>query len=156
MNDPIDGGCFGLNVPEVIYEQFEDELVAINLETGAYHSLAGAAGDAFLLLAQQATAEEMAEALSTKYAAPAEQIQKALVPFFEQLRNEGLIVPVGHREERGPLRLPDERRNVAFQAPKLDAYHDLDSLFLLDPIHHLDQPRISDPLHQTDSESPKP
>ena len=39
--------CFRVNAPAVIHEKFDDELVAINLDTGVYHSLAGAAAMRF-------------------------------------------------------------------------------------------------------------
>ena len=31
--------CFRMNSPSVIYERFGDEVVAIHLDTGVYHSL---------------------------------------------------------------------------------------------------------------------
>ena len=127
--------CFRVNAPSVIYEKFDDELVAINLDTGVYHSLAGAAADAFELLAEEATQQEVSAALATKYAAASDVINTALTPFFEQLGKEGLIQPVEVRKERGPLQLAIPSSHVAFTPPTLDAYRDLQSLFLLDPVH---------------------
>ncbi len=129
--------CFRVNAPGVIYEQFEDELVAINLDTGAYHSLVGAAADAFVLLAEEATLTELAEVLSHKYAAGAEQIREALGGFLEQLREENLVAAVEVRKQRGPLRLNGGETGLPFVPPNVSAYHDLDSLFLLDPIHEV-------------------
>lgn len=129
--------CFRVNAPGVIYEQFDDELVAINLDTGAYHSLVGAAADAFLLLSEEATAGELADALSRKYAAGVEQIRGALVSFIEQLQRENLVAAVDTRKQRGPLRLAGNQTGLPFVPPSFAAYHDLDSLFLLDPIHEV-------------------
>lgn len=127
--------CFRVNAPSVIYEKFDDELVAINLDTGVYHSLSGAAADAFELLTDEATQEEVSVALATKYASGTDVIYTALTPFFEQLRKEGLIHQVEIGKERGPLRLADSRSGVPFSPPTLEAYRDLQSLFLLDPVH---------------------
>ncbi|HEY3840379.1 MAG TPA: PqqD family protein [Bryobacteraceae bacterium] len=127
--------CFRVNAPSVIYEKFDDELVAINLDTGVYHSLAGAAADAFELLTQEATQQEVSVALATKYAAAPDVIHSALTPFFEQLGKEGLIEPVEVRKQRGSLQLANSGSDVAFAPPTLDAYRDLQSLFLLDPVH---------------------
>jgi hypothetical protein len=129
--------CFRINAPSVIHEQFDDELVAINLETGVYHSLSGAAADAFQLLTQEATQMEVAEALATKYAASVEAIDAALTPFFGQLRKEDLICQVEIRKPRGPLQLAGGGSNVPLVAPSLEAYRDLQSLFLLDPVHEV-------------------
>ena len=129
--------CFRVNAPAVIHEKFDDELVAINLDTGVYHSLAGAAADAFQLLTEEATLTEVAQALTTKYAATVDTIQAALTPFFEQLKKEDLICQVDVRKPRGPLQLADERSGVPLGVPTLEAYRDLQSLFLLDPVHEV-------------------
>jgi hypothetical protein len=127
--------CFRVNAPSVIFEKFDDELVAINLDTGVYHSLTGAAADAFELLTEEGSEREVAAALAAKYAASSDTIEGALGPFFEQLRKEGLIHQVEVRKDRGPLRLAGETTGVTFSAPTLEAYRDLQSLFLLDPVH---------------------
>ncbi|MGP0073678.1 MAG: PqqD family protein [Bryobacteraceae bacterium] len=129
--------CFRVNAPSVIHEKFDDELVAINLDTGVYHSLAGAAADAFQLLTEEATLTEVAEALANKYAASVDAIHAALTPFFEQLRKEDLICQVDVRKPRGPLQLPDGPSGLPLGVPTLEAYRDLQSLFLLDPVHEV-------------------
>jgi len=129
--------CFRINAPAVIHEKFDDELVAINLDTGVYHSLSGAAADAFQLLTKEATLAEVAEALATKYSPGADVIRAALTPFFEQLRKEDLICQVENGQARPPLQLEGGRSDVPFVAPTLEAYRDLQSLFLLDPVHEV-------------------
>ena len=133
----MDSQCFRVNSPSVIYEQFDGELVAIHLDTGAYHSLLGAGADAFLLLTEEATASELAEALQTKYDASLEQISRALVPFLAALEAEKLIAAVEVRRSRDPLRLAATGAKLPFGPPSLEAYHDLQSLFLLDPVHEV-------------------
>ncbi len=133
----MDSRCFRVNAPSVIYEQFDGELVAIHLDTGAYHSLQGAGADAFLLLTEEATVNELGEALESKYAASVDQISQGLVPFLAALEAEKLITTVEVRRPRDPLRLPVNGAKLPFQAPSLEAYHDLQSLFLLDPVHEV-------------------
>jgi hypothetical protein len=129
--------CFRVNAPAVIHERFDDELVAINLDTGVYHSLSGTAADAFQLLMQEATQSEVAQALATKYAAGVDAIEAALTPFFEQLRKEDLICQVDVRTPRGPLQLAGGGFDLPLVPPTLEAYRDLQSLFLLDPVHEV-------------------
>jgi hypothetical protein len=133
----MNGRCFRVNSPSVIYEQFDGELVAIHLDTGAYHSLLGVGADAFLLLTEEATASELAEALGTKYDASVDQISKALAPFLAALEAEKLIATVEARRSRDPLQLASSGPKLAFEPPSLEAYHDLQSLFLLDPVHEV-------------------
>jgi len=141
--------CFRVNTPGVIYEQFEDELVAINLDTGAYHSLVGAAADAFLLLSEEATVEELSQALAQKYAAPAEQINAVLPAFINQLQTENLIKTVDVRKRVTPLRVAGDQTGVPFVPPNVAAYHDLESLFLLDPIHDVGEQGWPQPAPQS-------
>jgi len=141
--------CFRIDSPTVIHERFDDEVIVINLDTGTYHSMIGAAADAFVLLSEGATAPELAAALAARYAATTEEIVAALAPFLEQLLAERLIAAVETRQPRGPLKLSGEKSGLRFVAPTVDAYHDLENLLLLDPIHEVGDegwPQASDPL----------
>jgi hypothetical protein len=147
MSEP----CYRINAPAVIFERFDEELVAINMDKGTYHSMAGSAADAFTLLAEEATAGELAGVLSSKYAATPEQIETALAPFLEQLSNEQLIVPVETRKPRDPLRIDGNDSGVPFAAPSLQAFRDLEGLLLLDPVHEVGDegwPPPSEPVSQ--------
>jgi hypothetical protein len=125
--------CFRINSPSVIYEQFGDELVAIHLGKGTYHGMTGSATDVFMLLSEEATLGELADALAAKYGVAPGEIADTLAPFLEQLQNEQLIVPVETRKSRDPLRLAGNGGT----APSLEAFKDLEGLLLLDPIHEI-------------------
>jgi hypothetical protein len=143
--------CYRINAPSVIFERFDEELVAINMDKGTYHSMAGSAADAFVLLAEEATAGELAGALTSKYAATAEQIATALAPFLEQLRDEQLIVSVETRKPRDPLQIAGNESGLPFAAPSLQAFRDLEGLLLLDPVHEVGDegwPPPSEPVSQ--------
>ena len=129
--------CYRVNSPSVIYERFDDELVAINLNTGVYHSLTGIAADIFQLLAEEPSAVEMAEALTAKYSASPDEILDAITPFLQQLQNEELIAPIQPSKARGPLKVSTDETGLPLTRPSLEAYRDLQSLFLLDPIHEV-------------------
>ena len=146
---PMAEPCFRVNSPAVIYERFDNELVAIHLSTGVYHSMSGVATDAFILLTEEATAAELAEALAARYAATSGQIVTALAPFLQQLQQEKLIVPVETPKPRGPLSVPGNESGLPFVAPSLQAFNDLEGLLLLDPIHEVGDegwPPPSEPL----------
>jgi len=145
MADP----CFRINSPTVVYERFDNELVAIHMGTGVYHSMAGVATEAFILLSEEATAVELAGALATRYAATPEQILTALAPFLEQLQKEQLITPVEIPALRKPLRIAGDETGLPFVPPSLQAFNDLEGLLLLDPIHEVGDegwPPAADPL----------
>lgn len=133
------GDCYRINTPSVVYERFDNELVAIHMGTGVYHSMIDVATDTFLLLSEEATAAEMADVLATRYAATSGEILAALQPFLEQLHKEQLIVPVEVRKSRNPLQVPVNGALLPFVAPTLEAFKDLEGLLLLDPIHEVDE-----------------
>ena len=130
--------CYRINTPSVVYERFDNELVAIHMGTGVYHSMMGAATDAFILLSEEANAAEMADVLATRYEATSGEILAALQPFLDQLQKEQMIVPVEGRKPRSPLRLAGNGGLQPFVAPTLEAFNDLEGLLLLDPIHEVD------------------
>lgn len=126
----------GHNDANVIFERFGDEVVAIHLGTGCYYSLPGVAGDAFLLLPGTSTVSELAEALSSKYEAPAHLIADDLPRFVQQLRDEALIVEVKHANGGGvdvSGMFSDPR--LPYTAPAVYSHRDLENLFLVDPVH---------------------
>ena len=129
--------CFRINTPSVVYERFDHELVAIQMGTGAYHSMVGVAADAFDLLSEEATAAELADALAVRYAATSSEILAALDPFLEQLQMQELIAPVETRKSRSRLRILGNESGLPFVAPSLEAFQDLEGLLLLDPIHEV-------------------
>lgn len=131
--------CYRVASPSVIYERFDDELVAINLNTGVYHSLTGIAADVFQLMTEGATAEEIADALTGKYDAQANQILEAITPFLQQLQTEELITSVELPKGPAPLTIAPVETGLPLTRPSLEAYRDLQSLFLLDPVHEVSE-----------------
>jgi len=129
--------CFRVNQPSVIHERFGEELIAIHLGTGSYHSMSGAGTDAFLLLVEGATTEELAGALADKYAATPQEIAKGLESFLKELEKEQLIVQADTPAERAPLRIEGNQHGLPFMTPALQAFNDLEGLLLLDPIHEV-------------------
>lgn len=129
--------CYEINSPAVVFERFDDELVAINLNTGVYHSLSGIGADVFQLMTEEVTAEEIAEALTAKYAASASEILNAITPFLQQLLKEELVSNVQAQKSHGPLKISTNETGFPLTEPCLEAYRDLQSLFLLDPVHEV-------------------
>lgn len=128
---------FRVDSSSVVYETFDEELVAIHLSRGSYHSMSGAGTDAFLLLLKEATTIEVSEALAAKYAASPGEIVEALGPFIEQLLEQELIQPVDSSAPATPLRVEAKGERLPFEAPVLEAFNDLEGLLLLDPIHEV-------------------
>ncbi|MEZ5354221.1 MAG: PqqD family peptide modification chaperone [Bryobacteraceae bacterium] len=119
----------------MIYQLFDEEIVAIHIASGTYHSLTGIAGEAFLCLGVGgATRSDVAAALALRYDAPAETIERDLERYFAKLEEEMLIAPV---DPAPPFQPPpaNGHARIAYNAPQFQTHRDLQQLFLLDPVH---------------------
>jgi len=125
---------YRINDPAVIYQLFDDEVVAIYLASGSYHSLPGIAGEAFLGFGVDgATVRDVAAHLAGKYDADPARIERDLVPFLAKLERELLVAPV----ENCPAKevAPSGGSRIPYTAPDLQTHSDLQELFLIDPVH---------------------
>ena len=112
----------------------QDEVIIINLTSGAYYSGTGAAADCWTLLSQGATRDEAAEKLAAVYSADQAQVKADLEAAIETLVSRGLLAPSASDVAQSGVELPDSPR-VAWAAPAFDEYTDMWDLLQADPIH---------------------
>jgi hypothetical protein len=136
---------FRVNTPLVASQVIDGEAVLIHFETGCYYS-AGKLGAEILHLAdQKKPVGQIVNDLTGRYAADPGSIEQAVLQFVEQLHDEHLVVPeppaeeapAGHAETSPTSDPPGEK--LAFEAPELQKFTDLEDLLLLDPIHDADE-----------------
>jgi hypothetical protein len=155
----VAGGHFRLNEPSVIHQAFDQEVVAVHLNTGSYHTLPGIAGEVFLMLTPTgASARELAEELATRYDASAETIEADVVSFFAQLQQQSMIVAIDEPPVSRPVPAPAGTAGRApYSAPALESFNDLEGLVLIDPVHEVGAagwPNLaSETIEQQDSEA---
>ncbi len=119
---------YELNNPPVVAETVDGEAVAINLKTGRYHSVEGAAVAVWdCLLAGFTRAEILA-------AAPGAD-EAALGEFTGKLLAEGLIRPSSRQKpDQPPVPLsPWKAGDLA-----IESFNDMEDMLTLDPIHQID------------------
>lgn len=116
----------------------ESEIIVINLVTGAYFSLRGAAADAWDLLIAGLSTSAVATQLADRYAVPADGVTGDIAAFARELLAEGLVVPGGQAPVDAPT-LDTGAPALAYTAPRLEKFDDLEELLLLDPIHEVDE-----------------
>ena len=111
---------YNLAGPDVVHEEFDGEIVVLNLQSGQYFGLnePGAA----LWMAIQSGGDP--HAVSAMHGAA----------FAEKLVNLGLIVATDEAAT------PAQAQDFA-TAPSIEAYDDLSDLILADPIHDVDEER---------------
>jgi hypothetical protein len=127
---------FRVNEPSVIYQTFDQEVVAVHLNTGSYHTLPGIAGETFLLIGSTgSSSRELAAALATRYDAPVSVMERDLDIFLAQLLDQEMIVAIdGPTSPRSAEPAPTSPL-AAYTAPRLESFSDLEGLVLIDPVH---------------------
>jgi hypothetical protein len=131
--------------PQVIHETIEGETIIIDLATGTYFSLQGAAPEIWNGIAAGASDEQIVARLEALYAADAAELAPAVATVLHELVSDQLVAPSENGEgavaasdpgaasdpvaaaERGP-----------FVAPRLERYTDMQDIILLDPVHKVD------------------
>jgi hypothetical protein len=123
MSDTLDL-VFSASSPEVIFENFGDEMVIANLESGFFYSLEGSGADIWNALIAGHTGRQVAAASGADIEGTAE-----IARFIAELLSEGLLA------EMAGLAKPDPVAVGAFTSPSMQKFDDLQGLLLVDPIH---------------------
>lgn len=120
-----------VNSSDVVHELVDDEVVAINLSRGSYYSLGGGAADAWAMLVNGTSGEQIASAFS---GAPGDtQLEEEVAALLEKLRTETLVVPAEETGGNGATPPP----TLEYRPFTFEKYEDLQDYFLLDPIHEV-------------------
>ena len=119
--------------PTIAWEDFPDEVVAIDLERGIYFNLSGGGADTFRAFAHPTSVEAVVTQLGALYDAPAEALEEAIRGLVTALRGEGLLVPAGG--PAGPSAALGEQGQRAFVGFELHKHEDLQELLVIDPVH---------------------
>jgi hypothetical protein len=123
--------------PEVVHETVDGEVIAIDLASGSYYSLAGSGPAIWEVLGRGASEDEISAVLADRFEAEETEIGAAVAALLAQLRENGLIVSEEGSGAGAPaIAGADER--TPFEAPRLERYTDMKDYFLLDPIHEVD------------------
>jgi hypothetical protein len=122
---------------EIVHETVDGEVIAIDLVSGSYYSLAGSGPAIWEILGRGASEAEISAALASRYEAEGETIAAAVSALLTELQESNLVVGEEQRGEAAPIAGGSGER-IPFEAPRLERYTDMKDYFLLDPIHEVD------------------
>jgi len=131
------GVVLRLNRPKAICEVFEDEVVAINLETGTYFGMGGTAKEVWRLIEGGLPVDGIAAHLAERYGKQREDVRPDIESFTDSLLAHGLVVAESTDGDVPAVGTEGAAGN--WEAPKLTVYDDMKDLLLLDPIHDVDE-----------------
>jgi hypothetical protein len=132
------------DLPNIMHEMIDDEVVVVNLDNGTYYSFDGVGGQVWDLLGGAGRGLTALNAkVASLYAGEPEQIAAAVARFIAQLAAEGLLRVAAGDAPSGQA--PGDTGDAAgdapvtpFTEPTLQKYTDMEALLLADPIHEVD------------------
>jgi hypothetical protein len=124
--------------PTVRHERLEDEVIAIDLESGAYFALDDVAAVCWSILAGGGTVDAAVDATAARFDVASETAQHDIEHFVEELVRVGLLGPADRPPV--PAAVPDAPPELrAYRPPAIERFDDLEELLVLDPIHEVDE-----------------
>jgi hypothetical protein len=129
---------FRIDAENVVHEMVDGEVIAIDLGSGSYYSLAGSGTAIWSLLARGATESEICDGLAGRFDADAETIRGEVSTLLGRLGENGLVVSTDDAGAAPVGEASDGDSKAPFEPPRLERYTDMKDYFLLDPIHEVD------------------
>lgn len=124
---------FVVNAPAVVSEVIDGEAVIMNLRLGHYYSTRDVGAITWQALEQGHAETTIASALAARFGLDAPQAADAVATFVRDLLSHDLLREA-NAPEPGPLTFSSSD-GLAWSAPTVAAYTDMEDLLLLDPIH---------------------
>lgn len=129
---------YRINEPNVVAENFGDEIVAVNLDTGVYYSMHGSAAVIWKLLAEGHAVDGITHAIAVAHDAAVTTIAADVAAFLERLSDEKLVVVAAAPAVVPAVSLPSGERRP-YSPPTIDVHSDMQDILLLDPVHDVDE-----------------
>ena len=130
--------ALAIRAPQVVAQEIDGEVIAINLDTGAYYSFRGVASVIWQhLLAGPLTGPALVAALRAMYP-DASQLEPGVEAFVAAMRREELV---GELPDDAAAPAPPAELRCApasFAVPVFEKHTDMEEFLLVDPIHDLD------------------
>ena len=112
-------------------------MIIIHLLIGSYYSLTGAGADIWASIASGRGQAETLALLEQRYDADPALLAEAVDDLVKRLAEEELLEPAVDGAPAPPAAGPAGER-LAFVAPELEKYTDMQDFLLVDPIHETD------------------
>jgi hypothetical protein len=129
---------YRLTGDKIVSEVIDGEAVLINLDLGNYYSLDKIGTEVWQLMSDGYSDKAIAQALTLRYTASADEVFMSLQRFIAQLLDEGIITRF-ESTASGLSTVPQESGvRMPFTPPTIMKYTDMQDLLLIDPIHEVD------------------
>lgn len=130
---------FRVNSPSVAWEDFGDETILVNLETGEYFSTRDSGAELWRRLATGTSLATAERAMLALYNVDPALLWETLASFVAALQTRGLLVSAEDANGHAVAEEPTVAMKRDFVPPSIETYSDMQDLLLLDPIHEVDE-----------------
>jgi len=133
---------YKIDKTKFVFEQFDREMVLINLEDGLYYNVSDTGTEVLQLLEQGLSVAETLDVLSAHYS-NTDELPGMVEGFVAELKEQGILLPLPQGAPASPVSPTRETsRNGAvtsFAPPVLTRYDDMQEILLIDPIHQVSE-----------------
>ena len=128
---------FKVDSANVSWERVENEVVAIQLNTGRYYNIQDTAADIWIMLTIGTSLDDITKEFSDLSTLP-DCYEEEIRNYMEACLHAKLILQTDESSKLELEKLPKEM-NLGWKTPKLIEYSDLQDLILVDPIHDVEE-----------------
>jgi hypothetical protein len=128
---------FECNAPDVVFENFGDEVILLNLQSGRYYSLDPIGMVCWDYLIQGVRLQDVVAHIHTHYRerVDTEDISQDLCALLSEFQAEQLIRPSKTARAIGESAEPKTKLPAEYARPALAKFDDVAEMLLLDPVH---------------------
>jgi len=123
---------YQINHGPVVFERHDNEIIAIQLDSGAYYSMDGVAAQLWSMLDTGIAVDRLVSYFAAAHEGDPADIALTIKDFLERLASEQLIIPTLGVSDNPPV--PPVQKSP-FPDFDLKVYTDMQDLLLLDPVH---------------------
>ncbi len=132
-----------INVPQVVHETIDGEVVIVNFGNGNYYSLVDAGGVVWQSIEGGLGIAGITDELLQRYHADRSVVERGVRDLIAELIMEEIVLPADGDATQSPNPAAAMQPNPPepqkdFTPPVLQRYTDMEGLLLIDPIHEVD------------------
>lgn len=122
---------------EIIFEDYADEMVLLNLPAGVYYTLDRTGADCLLTLLSASSPAAALEDIGRRFTTPIAEVGAGVEALTGRLIREGLAIPRGDAEPGLEMAPGFGVSGIAFAPPRLEQYRDIEDILKFDPVHEV-------------------
>lgn len=134
--------AYMIDKSKFVFEQFDQEMVLINLEDGLYYNVSDTGTEVLRILEQGLTVADVLDVLSAHYS-NTDELPALVEGFVAELEEQGILLPL---PQGAPMNSQYSAQEAArngtkkcFTPPVLTRFDDMQEILLLDPIHQVSE-----------------